>query len=102
MTNELELASIIEVHPAQLTVWDELLDQQVQMPREMRRFVEGFLSHVALLDDAHLIRVGRVCAREAARKRTRREELKFDYWAILRGAAADEWLRRHPRKLRSE
>jgi hypothetical protein len=86
-----------EVHPAQATIWDELVEQAVECEPVARRVVAGMLSHVALLEDDRLIRVGRLARREAEKEQKRNGTATVLVWQSLVAACTDEWLRRHPR-----
>jgi hypothetical protein len=83
--------------PGQRTIWDELVEQQVEAAPSARRFVAGVLSHIALLDDDRLIKVGLVARREATTAAQRGRHPSAATWQALLGACTDEWLRRHPR-----
>jgi len=81
----------------QLTVWDELVEQARELPAKRLRLLAGMLSHLALLEDDHLVRVGVVARREKTAATKRHAEPQAAGWGNLLDACLIEYLRRHPR-----
>ena len=93
MIREQQLDTIIQ---GQLTIWDALVEQAREVPAGTRRLVAGMMSHLCLLDDDALIRLGRVARREADKTMRKQGAAKTLVWSALLAAATDEWLCRHP------
>ena len=87
----------IAIHRGQRTIWDELVEQQSEIPAGRKRWIAGMLSHLGLCSDDTLVRIGAYARREAdAATRRKNAPLAAGHMAML-GACTDEWLRRHPR-----
>jgi hypothetical protein len=92
-----EHTTLPDIHPAQITIWDELVEQSVECEPKARLLVAGMLSHISLLEDERLIRIGRLARREAEKEVKRKGTSTALVWSALIAACTDEWLRRHPR-----
>lgn len=85
------------IHAGQKTIWDELVDDTLNLPPGLRRYTAGFLSHVGLMSDDALIRVGRHVRKTAERAQSSGNSASVLACEALLAALTDEWLRRHPR-----
>lgn len=83
--------------PGQLTIWDELVDEARRNRPQWDRLCAGMISHLGLLPDAALIRVGVVARREEAKALKRHATSQAVGWQRLVDACICAWLSRHPR-----
>ena len=85
----------------QLSIWDELVHRARSMPERNDRLEAGMLSHIGLLDDQAIIRIGCVARRESERATKSRHPRTRKAWDNLLVVCISEWLRRHPRPVQS-
>lgn len=78
----------------QLTVYDELARIAADGAPGGSRLIAGMISHLGNLDNDALVRLGRLCRREASTATKRHRTATSLLWSNLLGACTSEWLRR--------